>query len=204
MRKLLAAAAFAAGMGLAASASAAGLLHFNISDIQVQVTNTSNPVTCFGCSVAATPATAPVTFDLGSGDSNTFEFVDFDLHGLGLGGSATLNAILTFDSPISGAVTSGGDADYFKIFIPFLGVFSGGNLTWSPIQPSDTFTTANGSTFKVAFEDLSGVQVGKHVADHITITAGNVVPEPATWALMIGGFGMAGAMLRRRRSAALA
>jgi hypothetical protein len=26
-----------------------------------------------------------------------------------------------------------------------------------------------------------------------------VVPEPATWAIMIGGFGMAGAMLRRRR-----
>ncbi|OHB31342.1 MAG: hypothetical protein A2790_02160 [Phenylobacterium sp. RIFCSPHIGHO2_01_FULL_69_31] len=30
------------------------------------------------------------------------------------------------------------------------------------------------------------------------------VPEPATWALMIGGFGMAGAMLRRRQRLALA
>ncbi len=30
------------------------------------------------------------------------------------------------------------------------------------------------------------------------------VPEPATWALMIGGFGLAGAMLRRRRSSSVA
>jgi hypothetical protein len=29
---------------------------------------------------------------------------------------------------------------------------------------------------------------------------GQAVPEPASWALMIGGFGMAGAMLRRRRA----
>jgi len=30
---------------------------------------------------------------------------------------------------------------------------------------------------------------------------GNVIPEPGTWLLMILGFGGAGAMLRRRRSA---
>jgi hypothetical protein len=28
------------------------------------------------------------------------------------------------------------------------------------------------------------------------------VPEPTTWALMIGGFGLAGAALRRRRAVA--
>jgi hypothetical protein len=37
--------------------------------------------------------------------------------------------------------------------------------------------------------------------DGLSVTA---VPEPATWALMIGGFGMAGALLRRQRRSALA
>ena len=31
-------------------------------------------------------------------------------------------------------------------------------------------------------------------------TAGGAVPEPASWALMIGGFGMVGASMRRRRA----
>ena len=35
-------------------------------------------------------------------------------------------------------------------------------------------------------------------------TGGGVVPEPATWAMMIMGFGAAGAMLRRRSGPAWA
>lgn len=43
------------------------------------------------------------------------------------------------------------------------------------------------------------------VLDVETLTVlSTAVPEPATWALMITGFGGAGAMLRRRRAAALA
>jgi len=41
-----------------------------------------------------------------------------------------------------------------------------------------------------------GCPVGAHCGG-----GGTVVPEPATWALMIMGFGAAGAMLRRRRTA---
>jgi len=36
--------------------------------------------------------------------------------------------------------------------------------------------------------------------DHFDVTAAGV-PEPATWAMMIAGFGMSGAMIRRRRVA---
>ncbi|WP_293907435.1 PEPxxWA-CTERM sorting domain-containing protein [Phenylobacterium sp.] len=38
--------------------------------------------------------------------------------------------------------------------------------------------------------------------DNIVATPfGGAVPEPSTWALTIGGFGLAGATLRRRRAA---
>jgi hypothetical protein len=40
---------------------------------------------------------------------------------------------------------------------------------------------------------------GQFATDTVTITA---VPEPATWAMMISGFGLAGAALRRRRATA--
>ena len=48
---------------------------------------------------------------------------------------------------------------------------------------------------------LSGSAQGNISIDNLTVTTGSGgVPEPATWAMMISGFGMAGAMIRRRKT----
>jgi hypothetical protein len=55
----------------------------------------------------------------------------------------------------------------------------------------------------LAYHGSSGVVIystGHHVAPP-TDPVNGAVPEPASWAMMIGGFGMVGATLRRRRTA---
>jgi hypothetical protein len=51
----------------------------------------------------------------------------------------------------------------------------------------------------ITFNQLSNPQENPNGAIVLGVTLG--VPEPSTWALMIGGFGLAGAALRRRRAA---
>ena len=69
---------------------------------------------------------------------------------------------------------------------------------------------ANGASFGFRWvdQDVSGSDHGMAV-DNLSITAslapvGGAVPEPSTWAMMILGFGMAGAGLRTRRKLAFA
>lgn len=71
---------------------------------------------------------------------------------------------------------------------------------WQTI--SGTFNVAQpGGTIRIGLVDDSQVANGNDFGvDNISLTA---VPEPASWALMIMGFGSAGAMLRRRRLAAV-
>lgn len=47
-----------------------------------------------------------------------------------------------------------------------------------------------------------GTYVYRSVDDTITVNIGGAVPEPSTWAMMIGGFGAIGGVMRRRRRAA--
>ncbi len=59
------------------------------------------------------------------------------------------------------------------------------------------------SDFHVRYQSWSnpelGVSGGSGVGDATSITTG-VVPEPATWAMLIAGFGMVGMTMRKRRS----
>ena len=70
----------------------------------------------------------------------------------------------------------------------------GHTLAWGG---TTTFTDA------LTGEVLSGVEIASASGFDYAHPGGAVggVPEPATWALMIGGFGMAGVALRRRRGA---
>lgn len=109
---------------------------------------------------------------------------------------------------------------------PLTSAIIGGGPTWSPLGGSSggcfsagcgytgwiqsNYTIANAGNYKVVYgvtnwSDTaweSGLAFdGLKVAG---VEVGGAVPEPATWALMIAGFGMAGSMVRRRRLQAVA
>lgn len=69
---------------------------------------------------------------------------------------------------------------------------NGGSQTnW--VQKSVAFSVADQARLKFAARGTSD-SYGSYI-DSITLSA---VPEPATWAMMIGGFGLVGGMMRRR------
>ncbi|WP_293681469.1 PEPxxWA-CTERM sorting domain-containing protein [uncultured Phenylobacterium sp.] len=73
-------------------------------------------------------------------------------------------------------------------------------LSPSGYDPTTFFGAISTSAFSsVLIRSTGGVEEALNIQ---SVSFGGVVPEPTSWALMIGGFGMAGAALRRRRLAA--
>jgi hypothetical protein len=206
MRKILSAAAVAAAM-LSAPAAHAGLL-IDFDEAASNVTITSNtPEFCVlgTCKLSADLLDPFPTVDLEVGQSAEFNFVTFFVsRGFGYENNARVDATLAFVSPIAAPAQTGGSANYLRLGGIFTQGVVAGDLIWD--NPIQQITAANGSKFTVQFSNLRGVTFGNNATAKVKVTVDSIaaVPEPGAWALMIGGFGMAGAALRRRRALAAA
>lgn len=90
-----------------------------------------------------------------------------------------------------------------NIATPGIGSFSGilGNEAFAP--HSIFFTAGSAGTLKFAFSTQSADNIGP-LLDGVTLTIDSgAVPEPAAWAMMLAGFGLVGAAMRRREKVAV-
>ena len=114
------------------------------------------------------------------------------LSGLTAGRTYNVSLLVTGDNRPGSAYVLKGDANGSALF-----TYNGADLARG---------TNPGTTLNYSFQAQSGANSlrffqasqteGSPIIDNITVSA--AVPEPMTWALMILGFGGAGAMLRRR------
>lgn len=120
--------------------------------------------------------------------AGSFEFRSLDLSTLYLRGDFAHYWLQgTVGSTGSGNVTSSVGTANFTSDLADLSFVKGDNFQFGFSQTHPAFSVTAGT--------LNNFQ-----GNNVTGSFGGVVPEPGTWALMILGFGGAGAMLRRRKA----
>lgn len=119
--------------------------------------------------------------------------------------SVTGSSLRQIPSPIGGLAN---DSFYFgSNFAAGTEIPFGLDQPWAPGAGAgrsgfNHFAANAGRGFDFAY-NIGGTVTSVRVAEAVA-TAPSAAPEPASWALLITGFGAAGAMLRRRRWASLA
>ena len=208
MKLMIGAAAFGLAVLAHAPAMASDLLfQFDQDASYVQVTENSRACLPFsGCKLSASLLTLD-DFSLDLGDSFTFDFAKFKVSaGWGGDDNAQVDAALAFLSPVAQSASNDATISYLRLGGFFTQGAVGGSVIWN--QPSQQIEASDGSLFTVAFNDLSGVTFGNSAFASVTITLDRVglpadqtlgVPEPASWAMMLTGFGLVGGAMRARR-----
>jgi hypothetical protein len=136
-----------------------------------------------------------IDFDMsGSQRSTALDFWYTGLFDLNPAGNGATNRVVSVDGvPLDLPNLSG-----VQSLTTAVGFF--GTTPFSPVEVSFNVTHAGSGVF--FFGSTSADGVGP-LLDNVSISIDGV-PEPASWGLMIAGFGLAGAALRRRRAAVAA
>ena len=103
----------------------------------------------------------------------------------------TANMVTLTDNPAFGSYNPASFSGVKITDLTNAGAFSGWAVLPGATHGYDSFALSGGSLYV----NWQGQPVGG------SMSIGGGVPEPATWALMLGGFGLAGVALRRRRVA---
>jgi hypothetical protein len=164
--------------------------------------------------LAAAPAAAQ-TYTGGSGqvtgigsDPSAFPGTPFDTATFkGVGGTYTGYGTYDIDTVDFLAGPNRHDDAPFSNFITLNGTFDGNPFTYNvdysgTISAFDTITFGGNSfdigNTRIFFNPLTLTSAGDTSTGTLSVTT-SAVPEPATWLMMIAGFGMIGAGVRRRR-----
>ena len=113
-----------------------------------------------------------------------------------------ISVLFTFTNPLDAAAgtISGQTFGYYTLSLfGSCGAFAGGcgAVHW---DGPTTFNFGDGGTFSLALDDVSFTTPGSsHVGGTFTLLTPSV-PEPATWAMMLLGFGAVGFALRRQKA----
>jgi hypothetical protein len=203
MRKLLYLAAIAAAACTATAANATTFAGtFNVTSDQDGGQNG-------GLIVNTDPSSGSVGFNLTAPGSTTIDLFDIytpegalnldDLQNEPISVAFDFSQPTNFSGSVGGTTTT---------TFTFFGFVDQGSVHWN--NPG-TLNFGNGGVLQISLNDAN---FGQHFVGGFSQNSADIyatfnlvsdsVPEPASWALMIGGFGMAGGMLRRRRTAAVA
>lgn len=180
--------------GGAGSAGTTGGPNYGISFSANTITGCTEPNSCANTNSALNPSGSNIIFFLGGGASTMNVAAGFDTGfsffysaafntgtvnvWSGLNSTGTLLATLVL--PTNGASGTTGCLD--EPFCPYSPI----GVTFAGTAMSVDFAGTNN---QIAFDDIT---LG-------SATAGGVVPEPTTWAMMLLGFGLMGGSLRYRR-----
>ena len=105
----------------------------------------------------------------------------------------------SFSSPTSAFAFNWGAADYEWTMEVFSGASTLASYTINPTYGSNSKEYLGFSGSNITSVRLTASSGDWVFIDNLT-SAGGAVPEPASWAMLIAGFGIVGASMRRRRA----